>query len=463
MIRITTIAARTFTAVALVMMTSASQAAPTFDPSLEKYLGNDKLGSETVRVVALFKDKVPMRRMSTSPMNRLQVEHDMIQNSMESQKAVVASFNQLRAAGQIKAQRLWLINGLLLEIPARELEKLKNSNDVKSVTADFPVGLIKPVAGTIASRDREDFTYGLQKLQIPELRAAIPGATGKGIRVGIVDTGIDGTHPDLKGRVVAFKDFVNGQTVAYDDNKHGTHVAGTIGGRNASGTNIGVAPEVSYIGAKFLDKNGSGTFANAVAAMQWIADPDGNPATDDAPSIVSNSWGGGKPSSSEDPADNAMCKAAQGWVQLGILPVFAAGNSGPSARTVGLPGGCPLVLTVGATDQKDAAASFSSRGPAVWKTGSFTKPDLAAPGVAVKSSIPGGGYAEFSGTSMATPHVSGLAALLYQVNPKLEVTKAVQILKSTSDNVGADPNTFGAGRINALKAVKAMSGSRSLE
>ena len=190
--------------------------------------------------------------------------------------------------------------------------------------------------------------------------------------------------------------------------------------------------------------------------MQWVADPDNNPATDDAPAIVSNSWGGGSPDPSKDPADDPLCKAAMGWVKLGIVPVFAAGNSGPGPRTLGLPGGCPLVVTVGATDSSDGIAGFSSRGPAVWKTGSFNKPDITAPGVKIMSSVPGGGYAELSGTSMATPHVAGMMALMYQIHPKLEVDKAVQIMKAAADKIGADPNTFGAGRINAMKTAQAM-------
>jgi subtilisin family serine protease len=393
----------------------------------------------------------------------------MIQNAMQSQQAFVQSLTALRTAATtenngFKAHRLWMINALYLQIAAKDLQLLERSDDIKHVFADYKVSLIKPVSGqyvranpSAGSGSRADaFTYGLSKLQVPELRAAKANITGKGVRVAVIDTGIDGQHPDLKGRVVAFKDFVGGKTEAYDDQGHGTHCAGTIGGKNASGTHIGVAPEVQFIGAKFLDKNGSGTFANAVAAMQWVADPDNNPSTDDAPMIVSNSWGGGSASRSKDPNDDPMCQAAAAWIKLGIVPVFAGGNSGPRAETIGLPGACPWVVTVGATDSADAAASFSSRGPVNWKTGSFTKPDIAAPGVKIMSSIPGGKYAEFSGTSMATPHVAGMMALMYQIQPKMPVDKAFQLMKGAVDTVGADPNVFGAGRINALKTAKAM-------
>lgn len=138
------------------------------------------------------------------------------------------------------------------------------------------------------------------------------------------------------------------------------------------------------------------------------------------------------------------------------MPIFAAGNSGPGPKTVGLPGGCPNAFTIGATDSNDAIASFSSRGPAVWKTGSFVKPDILAPGVKVKSSFPGNKYSELSGTSMATPHVAGVVALMYQLQPTLTVDQLATVLKNTATKVGQDPNTYGSGRIDILKASQAL-------
>ncbi|MBX9768395.1 MAG: S8 family serine peptidase, partial [Bdellovibrionales bacterium] len=150
------------------------------------------------------------------------------------------------------------------------------------------------------------------------------------------------------------------------------------------------------------------------------------------------------------------------WEKLGILPVFAAGNSGPRRQTVLLPGACPSVLTVGATDSTDTIASFSSRGPVVWKTGTFNKPDIVAPGVKVKSALPGGQYAEWSGTSMATPHVAGVAALLYQVKPDLNVADAKKFLLDGADPKANDLNNeYGRGRLNALKSISLIAGEVS--
>ena len=113
-------------------------------------------------------------------------------------------------------------------------------------------------------------------------------------------------------------------------------------------------------------------------------------------------------------------------------------------------------MTTVITITNDKIADFSSRGPAVWKTGSFVKPDIVAPGVKVKSSMPGGKYAELSGTSMATPHVAGVVALMYQLQPKITVEQLLNVLRTSASKIGQDPNTYGAGRIDALKAAQMM-------
>lgn len=433
-----------------------------FDPLLQPYL-NRSQDSRIIRVILTFNSQMDVSRMGAAPIRsaqaRAQVQNTLIQNAKASQARFIQTLNQWSRSGVTNQfYSLWIVNGMILDLPVKDLGRLSTDPSINYVHANSNVYLIAPTEGRVLAPTRAEpqLTYGLQKINVPQLRAAKPDLTGKAVRVGVVDTGIDGTHPDLANKVIAFGDFVNKQTKAYDDQGHGTHVSGTIGGSAASGTGIGVAPDVRFIGAKFLDKNGSGTFANALLAMQWVADPDGKPETDDGAMIVNNSWGGGSPSSSEDPKNNALCQAVDSWVKLGVAPVFAAGNSGSGARTVGLPGGCPSALTIGASDANDQIASFSSRGPAVWKTGSFVKPDIVAPGVKVKSSIPGGKYAELSGTSMATPHVVGVVSLIYQLQPKISADQLLNILKTTATNIGQDPNTFGAGRIDALKAAQAL-------
>lgn len=435
-----------------------------FDPLLQPYL-NRSNDNRFIRLVVTFKSNMDLTRTGSvqlrAPQARAQMQQLLMQNAQRSQAQFLQTLGQWKRSGiQNQHYSLWLINGMILDLPVKDLNKLATQDTLDYVYADTVVRLIAPVEGRWLApgqmREEPQFTYGLQKIAIPEFRAAKPEALGQGIRVGVIDTGIDAKHPDLAGRVIAFADLVSKKTEPYDDQGHGTHVSGTIAGGTASGTAIGVAPQVKFITAKFLDANGSGSFSNAVLSMQWVVDPDGKPETDDGAMLVSNSWGGSNPSAKDDPKDNAMCKAVDSWVKLGVMPIFAAGNSGPSAKTVGLPGGCPNAFTIGATDSADKIASFSSRGPAVWKTGSFVKPDILAPGVKVKSSMPGNKYAELSGTSMATPHVAGVVALMYQLQPKLTVDQLAKALKSTATKVGEDPNTYGSGRIDTLKAAQAL-------
>ena len=450
---------------AVSFLAAAVAGAAQYDRELAPYM-RGSADPKIMRVILSFKSSQDISRIRSarinSPAERLQVQRQLMAVSNESQREFVAELQDWKRQGiRHQAYSLWLMNAMILDMPASHLSKLLNVQSIDRVYADSTLKLIKPVEGYAVARQRlaePTYTYGLQKIMVPQFRQAQPGILGKGVRVAVIDTGIDVTHPDLQNKVVAFLDLINKKTTAYDDQGHGTHCAGTIGGSATSGVAIGIAPEVSFMGAKFLDRNGSGTLANALLAMQWVVDPDSNPSTNDGAMVVSNSWGGGAPSVNEDPANNALCRALDAWVKLGAMPVFAAGNSGPRAQSMGLPGACPSAFSIGATDANDAIANFSSRGPAVWKTGSIVKPEVSAPGVKIKSSIPGGGYAEFSGTSMATPHAAGALALIYQMQPSITVEKLGQLIKQTATKIGNDPNTFGAGRIDILKASQTMLG-----
>jgi bacillopeptidase F len=296
------------------------------------------------------------------------------------------------------------------------------------------------------------------------------GYDGTGVTVGVVDTGIDVNHPALKstyrgtqadGSMVHdynFFDATKGRKDAYDDNKHGTHVAGTIAGHAVDGRPAtGVAPGAKLIASKILAGNGSGTLQGVMKGLEWMLAPtDSNGQNADpkkAPDIISNSWGtnNGKLTAFQD--------LMKSFLAAGIEPVFAAGNSGPRAGTVGSPGSYPEVISVAATDKADKVASFSSRGPSPIKdaNGSDRKPDIAAPGAAIMSTLPGGGYGALSGTSMATPAVSGVIALLLSKYKDLthdEVVKAITTSARDIDAPGYDYNT-GYGLIDAEAALKA--------
>lgn len=372
---------------------------------------------------------------------------------------------QARAKGQpvvrdvSEVTELWTINALIVKGTDEAIRSLSAHPDVTAVIPDQPRQLpeVRVTAGTL----KGPYTYGLVKIGADRVQTQLNQA-GEGVTIGILDTGIDAQHPDLKGKVLKFKSFVQAAdpNAPIDDHGHGTHCAGTIAGGNAGGTQIGIAPKAKLIIGKIFSGSGSTTDAAILGAMNWIADPDGNPDTDDAPALVSNSWGGSQGSEgSEKPYWDLVAT----WERLGIFPSFAAGNEGPGSGTMSTPGGFPHSFAAGATDSADKIAYFSSRGPIQWAGVSYTKPDVSAPGVDVISAKPGGGYQSMDGTSMACPHVSGTAGLLYALNPDYTVAQVKQLLKDTAQDLGAPghDNNFGVGRINAFAASQiALNGGK---
>jgi len=241
---------------------------------------------------------------------------------------------------------------------------------------------------------------------------------GTGVVVAVIDTGVDYTHPDLGGgigegyKVVGGYDFCNDDSDPMDDNGHGTHVAGIIA---ADGGITGVAPGASILAYKVLGMDGSGLMSDVVVAIEAAIDPNGDGDSSDHADVISMSLGG------DGSADDPVCLAVRAAVEAGVVVVAAAGNSGPSMGSVASPGIAPDAITVGATNRDWTLASFSSRGTG---TEMRIKPEISAPGVEITSTVPFSGaqlssptgYLVLSGTSMATPHVSGVAALLLQMH-----------------------------------------------
>jgi subtilisin family serine protease len=290
-------------------------------------------------------------------------------------------------------------------------------------------------------------------------------ARGAGIKVAVLDTGVEAKHPDLDGKVKDFAEFdANGRIVkrgvgaAYDSDMHGTHVAGTIVGGRASQRWIGMAPKAEIIAGLVL-KRGEGTAAQVLAGMQW--------ALDSGAHVISMSFGSLQlsPVVAEGLYDSMMVAA----YRKGVPVVVAVGNEG--AQTTSEPGNHFLAFTVGATDVDDRAAGFSGgRTQIVTRSGLvdgrrlplvYSKPDVTAPGVDVYSATPNGKWAVLSGSSMATPHVSGAMALLLSCLPRLSelsgpkrvdvlnalLTSSVKELGESGQN-----HRFGYGRIDVLRA-----------
>ena len=266
------------------------------------------------------------------------------------------------------------------------------------------------------------------------------GLDGTGVVVAVADTGIDENHPDLEGRVVAARDFT-GEGTTEDIHGHGSHVAGIVGGDGSAsnGAYVGVAPNVTFMNARVLNSGGSGSYSGIIEGVEW-ADKNGA-------DIISMSLGGTP--QSPDPMREPFNRV----IKNGTTIIVAAGNSGSSYNTIGSPGVLENVLTVGATDDEDNIADFSSRGPTEFTDN--IKPDLSAPGVDVMSVDAGtDGYVEYSGTSMATPVVSGGAALLLEEHPDLTETQLRSALATTTDPLPYDANTAGTGRLNINSAIE---------
>jgi len=293
-------------------------------------------------------------------------------------------------------------------------------------------------------------------IDAPEAWNLTTGSTANPVVVGIIDTGIDYTHPDLAANIwvnageiagngidddgngyiddIHGWDFVNNDSNPMDDNGHGTHVAGTIAGVGNNGTGVvGVNWSAQVMALKFLDANGSGTTANAVKAVNY--------ATANGARLTNNSWGGGGYSSTLYNAINAARSA-------GVLFIAAAGNSGSSTASYPAAYNLDNVISVAATDRNDALASFSNYGSS-WV-------DLAAPGVSILSTVPGG-YSYYSGTSMATPHVAGVAALAWAYSPDATYAQVRDaILQGADAKASLAGKTATGARLNAFSTLQRL-------
>ena len=346
-----------------------------------------------------------------------------------------------------------------------------SKEQVLELAANTAVAKIEENSRVRALNDGSQSSFGVAKARsdAPSLDGEADGnleaySTGD-LVAAVIDTGIDAGHQDLdEGKVLAFRDFVNGQTSPYDDNGHGTHVAATIAGdgdARADGAYRGVAPGAGLVGVKVLDAAGGGTMANVTAAIDWVVQ------VKDLYGIeaINLSLGAAGCSDGTDATSQAVNRAEA----AGIVVAVAAGNEGPGTCTIGAPAAAAGALTVGAMADLGAGgfhqASFSSRGPTA---DGRVKPDVSAPGVAVTSAQAGtaNAYVAQDGTSMATPFVAGVALLMRDANPTLTPAAVKNAVTSTAidwgrggDNRsagtrGADID-YGFGRLDAYGALKA--------
>ena len=322
--------------------------------------------------------------------------------------------------------------------------------------------------------------WNITKINAPKVWAA--GDRGEGIVIGDIDTGEQWDHPALKGKYRGW----NGTTADHNYNwydatdptqrapldpyGHGTHTLGTIVGDDGAGNQVGVAPGAQWTACRSMDDTGTGTPDSYITCFEFMIAPwdlDGqNPDPSKAPAAVSNSWYCSI--SLEGCTQNVLFQTVKAVKAAGIVPVVAAGNAGPSCSTIandGPPAQYPQSLTVGATTSTDALAFFSSRGPVTLTGHTLVKPNISAPGDGVRSSYPPNTYAVLSGTSMATPHISGTIALILNAKPQLsgDVNGIIRLIEKSAHHInssacssnGTYPNNlFGYGIVDAAAASK---------
>lgn len=401
------------------------------DQALRPYLKQQR---EQMRVTGKL-SRAQQQQLTKSSQSQLQ-------RVQKSQNQLLGELRKQKLVQRVHGQFTQLTNSLSITAEANSIERIRRLPQVAAVYPDAPVKafLAESVGVTKAPQ--------LWAMHDSQARAI----TGQSVTVAVLDTGIDYTHPDLGGcigagcKVAGGYNFIEGEdaTNPIDKHGHGTHVAGIIA---AKGTLTGVAPDVTLYAYKVLSDQGWGMESGIVAALEKVVDPDGDPLTDDQFDIVNMSLGGsGAP-------DSPISEAANNAVAAGVVVVVAAGNSGSAYSTIGSPGNAEQVLTVGASDNNGEIAGFSSRGPIAGKA--YVKPELVAPGVEINSAQPGGGYVRLSGTSMAAPHVAGGAALLKQLYPELTPAELKTLLINTSNNLGQDVFTQGAGMMDLAQAANA--------
>ncbi|NLK20675.1 MAG: S8 family peptidase [Epulopiscium sp.] len=344
-----------------------------------------------------------------------------------------------------------MIDSYVIEIPVHNLHKLRELKGIRRVQQDSHI-----TAQTDIARQVIKANWAQER-----------GYKGRSVGVVVLDSGIY-PHEDFlypRSRIIAFKDFVNGYNNPYDDNGHGTHVAGIIGGNGtkSNGKYVGIAPECNLIGIKILDEEGSGSTSNVLAGIQWMID------NKDRYNIRVANLSIGSPD--KEGESDPMVRAVNAAWDAGIITLVAAGNDGPQRKSITSPGVSRKIITVGASDDQktvnifgDTVSNYSGRGPT---KECIKKPDVVAPGsnimacaadtkyipkegVSLKDSLEVA-YVKKSGTSMATPMVSGALALLVENSPYMTPDDVKFYLKDCTNNLDFPQEQQGWGLIDIRK------------
>ncbi len=408
----------------------------------------------------------------------------------QSQAGILNELGYFTRSGAVTNIRsLWIVNVVNCYATPGVIEQLATRQDVERIDIDEERILINPEYGITEDlkSGSKEITYNVLKVNAPAVWAL--GFTGQDIIIGVLDTGVRYTHNDLNGNMWTHPNypyhgfnFINNTNNPMDDHGHGTHCAGTIAGNGASGSQTGVAPSAKIMALKILNNQGSGTESGVWSGIQF--------AVENGAHILSMSIGW---LHAWNPDRQAWRNVMVNTLAAGVIASVAAGNEGdqqgsyPIPDNIRTPGDCPppwlhpdqtltggisAVVSVGATNSSDAMAGFSGRGPVTWQAIApfndypyspgigLIRPDIVAPGVDVKSLSYSSntGYTTMSGTSMATPCVAGVMALMISKNNNITPDEISQILEETALKfVPNKNNTSGSGRVNALAAIEATS------
>lgn len=426
---------------------------------------------------------------------------DFVYNALLS----LAQERQQRAVARLRAENahlnsIWLVNALAVgQADAATIQWLAELPEVRAIAPDPAIALDYETADPLLSASRDGIEWGVSRINAPMVWAM--GFTGQGITIGGADTGYEWQHPAIKGHYRGYNpqtdtinhnynwfDAISGPTplngdslnpcgyntpAPCDDNSHGTHTMGTMAGDDGQGNQIGVAPGSKWVACRNMER-GNGTPSTYLGCFQWFLAPtdvkgeNANPAR--APHVINNSWYCSTGEGCTDvTVDDLLRQAIIALKASGVFVVVSNGNFGGGGcnTTYGPPAYFEESFSIGATRDDDRIAGFSSRGPVTIDASNRIKPNVSAPGQGIRSSVPGGAYANFSGTSMSGPHVAGLVALVLSANPDLigEVATVEQIIQQTArfsaDTFGCtlDPqarpnNTYGWGIVDARAAVE---------
>ena len=368
------------------------------------------------------------------------IEDTLERQDSQQQRVIVLHDGDI--SGVVKSpeqKRFKILPGSAMLLSKDNMEKIAKINGVKGIYKDQKLKVLAS-PGNIASSS--------SAVDDPRKRRDVEG---DGVTVALIDTGADPDHESLVGKIVGFKDFVNNQLNAYDDNGHGTHCASLIAGRN----DTGVAPGAKLVAVKVMDREGACYLSDALKALDWCMENKDLYGI----KVVSFSVGGENPSDGSSLLDEACNK----MVDQGLVMCVAAGNSGPAPGSIVIPGDAEDVITVGAIDSQGQVFDLSSRGPA---SNGEIKPDLVTLGVDVVSALANSKdeYSSMSGTSMAVPQVSGAVAILLGENPDLKPSDVKRMLLRTADDLGPSgaDNTYGYGALNLTKALGKISSTSTM-